>query len=79
MKLAAVTLLLAGRVLAQEAGPTSTPPIDRKIEFKVSLVGKRNEFHLGEIIPIERAERDAACKVSSAFRRVEDSAQARLQ
>jgi hypothetical protein len=47
-------LALATTALAQVGEEeTPTPPIDPKIDFKVSVVGKRNEFHIGEIIPIE--------------------------
>jgi hypothetical protein len=53
MKCAVFLLAFATTALAQLAEETPTPPIDPKIDFKVSVVGKRNEFHIGEIIPIE--------------------------
>lgn len=46
-------LALATTALAQLPEETPTPPIDPKIDFKVSVVGKRNEFRIGEIIPIK--------------------------
>lgn len=53
MKGALFFLAFATTALAQLPEQTPTPPIDPKIDFKVSVVGKRNEFHIGEIIPIE--------------------------
>jgi hypothetical protein len=48
-------LLLVQAALAQPPEPTPTPPIDPKIEFKVSIIGNRHEFHIGEIIPLKLA------------------------
>ena len=53
MKVAVFLLAFATTALAQLPEETPTPPIDPKINFKVSVVGKRNEFHIGEIIPIK--------------------------
>jgi hypothetical protein len=55
MKGAVFLLAFATTALAQLPEETPTPPIDPKIDFKVSVVGKRNEFHIGEIIPITLA------------------------
>jgi hypothetical protein len=53
MKGVVFLLAFATTALAQLPEETPTPPIDPKIDFKVSVAGKRNEFHLGEIIPIK--------------------------
>ena len=53
MKCALFLLVVATTALAQWREEEPTPPIDSKINFKVSVVGKQNEFHIGEIIPIE--------------------------
>jgi hypothetical protein len=54
MKPAAVFLLASAAVaLAQPPEETPTPPTDPKIDFKVSIVGRQSEFHMGEVIPIE--------------------------
>ncbi len=55
MKWLVLFLLLVTSSIAQPPKPTPTPPIDSKVEFKVSLVGNRHEFHMGEIIPIKLA------------------------
>lgn len=51
MKGAVFLLAFATTVLAQL--PEPTPTIDPKIDFRVSVIGKRKEFHMGEIVPIE--------------------------
>lgn len=53
MKGALFLLACATTALAQWPEETPAPPVDPKIDFKVSVVGKRNEFHIGEIIPIK--------------------------
>jgi len=53
MKGVAFLLAFATAALAQLPEQTPTPPVDPKIDFKVTVVGKRNEFHIGEIIPIK--------------------------
>lgn len=53
MKRAAFLLALAAIALAQEPEETPAPPVDPKIAFKVSVIGERKEFHIGEIIPIK--------------------------
>src|SRR5436309_12628881 len=53
MRWIALVLVLAGTALAQPVEPTPAPPIDPKVDLKVSLVGDRHEFHMGEIIPIK--------------------------
>src|SRR5207249_5722388 len=53
MRWAVLFLPLVTSALAQPRESTPTPPIDPKIEFKVSLVGNRHEFHMGEIIPVK--------------------------
>jgi hypothetical protein len=53
MRAAVFLLVFATTAFAQWPEEEPTPPIDPKIDFRVSVVGKRNEFHIGEIIPIE--------------------------
>lgn len=55
MRWAVLVLALVTSAIAQppEPTPTPTPPIDPKISLKVSIVGSRHEFHMGEIIPIK--------------------------
>jgi hypothetical protein len=55
MKSAVFLLAFATTALAQVPEETPTPPIDPKIDFKVSVAGNRKEFHIGEIIPITLA------------------------
>jgi HEAT repeat protein len=55
MRWTALVLVLVGTAAAQPPAATPTPPIDPKIDFKVSLVGERHEFHIGEIISIKLA------------------------
>jgi hypothetical protein len=50
---AVLLLLLVKVAIAQPPESTRIPPIDPKVEFKISLVGNRHEFHMGEIIPIK--------------------------
>ena len=53
MKRTVFLLVFATTGLAQWREEEPAPPIDPKIDFRVSVIGKRNEFHLGEIIPIK--------------------------
>jgi hypothetical protein len=53
MKAALFLLAFAAAALAQSPEETPTPPPDPKIDFKVTVVGNRKEFHIGEIIPIK--------------------------
>src|SRR5438445_511510 len=63
MRWAVLFLPLVTSVLAQPAGsPAPTPPIDPKLELKVSIVGNQREFHIGEIIPIKLAFTSRAAK-----------------
>jgi tetratricopeptide (TPR) repeat protein len=55
MKWATLVLLFVTSAVAQPPEPTPTPPIDRKVELRLSLVGKKHEFYIGEIIPIKLA------------------------
>ena len=56
MRWAVLFLPLVASALAQPAEtPTPTPPIDPKVELKISILGSRHEFHIGEIIPIKLA------------------------
>jgi len=53
MKWALLILLLVTTAVAQ---PNDVPPpLDPKVLLKVTVVGDRREFHMGEIIPIELA------------------------
>jgi hypothetical protein len=53
MRWAVLFLPLATSALAQRGEPTPTSTIDPKVELKVSIVGNRHEFHIGEIISIQ--------------------------
>jgi hypothetical protein len=56
MRWGVLFLPLVTSALAQPAEtPTPTPPIDPKVELKVSVAGNRHEFHIGEIIPLKLA------------------------
>src|SRR5712671_6135282 len=55
MKWAVLFLPFIASVIAQSPDTTPTPPADSKISLRVSIVGNRLEFHIGEIIPIKLA------------------------
>lgn len=55
MRWAVLVLAIVTSAIAQPTAPTPTPPVDPKVQLQLSLAGKRNEFHMGEIIPIKLA------------------------
>lgn len=55
MKGAVFLLAFVTTALAQLPEETPTPPIDPKVNFNVSIIGNRREFHIGEIIPLKLA------------------------
>jgi hypothetical protein len=62
MKVALFLLVFATTALAQLPEETPTPPIDPKVNFNVSIIGTRREFHIGEIIPLKLAYSSRAKK-----------------
>jgi hypothetical protein len=49
----AVLLLLLVKVAIAQPISEPTPPVDPKVQVHLSLIGKRTEFHIGEVIPIK--------------------------